>query len=262
MELAPLIAHAERMAEAAGAVLRRHFRQPVAVEDKPDATPVTQADREAEQAVRRIIAEACPGHGVIGEEEGRQRPDADLVWVIDPLDGTRRFITGNPLFGSLIALVHEGRPIIGVIDLPVLGERWVGAEGQPTWFQDAGGRQAVTTRPCAGLGQAMLAASSPHMFSEQELPAFERLRRAVKTPLYGGDCFNYGTLASGYIDLVAEADMALYDFMAVVPVVRGASGLVSDWQGRPLGLESTSGRVLAAGDPKVHEAALAQLTLG
>ncbi|MEM7225708.1 MAG: histidinol-phosphatase [Pseudomonadota bacterium] len=260
-DLAPLAALAGAMADAAGEIARGYFRQPVAIEDKADATPVTRADRESERAIRRLVAEHHPTHGVIGEEEGPERPEAEFVWVIDPLDGTKRFITGNPMFGCLIALLHEGRPVLGVIDMPVLGERWVGVAGQPTLFRDAQGDREVRARPCATLDQATLSAASPHMFSDHELPAFERVRKAVKTPLYGGDCFNYGALASGFMDLVIEADMGLYDYMAVIPVVTGAGGLVTDWRGQTLGLEGATGRVLAAGDPKVHEAALALLAL-
>ncbi len=256
------VALAGRMADAAGAVARRYFRSGVEVQDKPDETPVTVADREAEAAIRRLIAEACPDHGVVGEEQGSDRPGADFVWVIDPIDGTKRFITGNPLFGTLIALLHEGQPILGVIDIVMLGERWLGAAGQPTILQERMGSREVRVRPCASLAAAVLTASSPHMFDEtSEFPAFERVRKAVKMSLYGGDCFNYGALACGYTDLAIEADMDPYDFMALVPVVTGAGGIMTDWQGRALGLE-TDGRVIAAGDRRTHEAALTLLSHG
>ena len=253
---------AGRLADAAGAVARHYFRSGVEVHDKPDETPVTIADREAEAAIRRLIAEACPDHGVVGEEQGSDRPDADFVWVIDPIDGTKRFITGNPLFGTLIALLREGRPILGVIDIVMLSERWLGAAGRPTVLQERTGSREVRVRPCASLAAAVLTASSPHMFDEaREFPAFERVRKAAKMPLYGGDCFSYGALACGYTDLAVEADMDPYDFMALVPVVTGAGGIMTDWQGRSLGLE-TDGRVIAAGDRRIHEAALALLSHG
>ncbi len=255
------IALAGQLADAAGRIARGYFRRNLEVYDKPDDTPVTRADREAEAKMRDIIAKAQPVHGVVGEEQGSDRPGAEFVWVIDPIDGTKRFITGNPLFGSLVALLQAGRPILGVIDLPVLGERWTGAAGHATRLQDRRGAREVQVRPCARLDRAILTASSPHMFDDREFPAFERVRKAARMVLYGGDCFNYGALACGYTDLVVEADMGVYDFLALVPVVTGAGGIMTDWTGGPLGLE-TDGRVIAAGDRRVHKAALALLEHG
>ena len=255
------VALGRQLAAAAGDVARHYFRTAVDVDEKPDDTPVTRADREAETRMREILAAAHPDHGVIGEEHGSDRPDAEFVWVLDPIDGTKHFITGNPLFGSLIALLRYGRPILGIIDLPMLGESWTGAAGQATRFEDRDGVREVRVRPCARLDQAILTASSPHMFDDQEFPAFERVRKAAKMVLYGGDCFYYGALASGLSDLAVEADMGVHDFLALVPVVTGAGGVMTDWRGGPLGLE-TDGRVLAAGDRRVHEAALSLLQLG
>ena len=246
------VALAHALADAAGAVARRYFRTGLAVEDKADETPVTLADREAEAAIRELVAAHFPDHGVVGEEQGADRADASHVWVIDPIDGTRRFITGNPLFGTLIALVREGMPILGVIDIVMLGERWIGAAGRPTVMHDRDGERPARVRPCAALEQAVLSASSPHMFSGDEFPAFERVRESAKMVLYGGDCFNYGALASGYSDLVIEADMAPYDYLALVTVVTGAGGVMTGWTGAPLGLDS-DGRIIAAGDERVHE---------
>lgn len=255
------IALGRQLAAAAGDVARHYFRTAVDVDDKPDSSPVTRADREAETKMRELIAAAHPDHGVVGEEHGSDRPDAEFVWALDPIDGTKHFITGNPLFGSLIALLQGGRPILGIIDLPVLGESWIGAAGRATRFQDRRGEREARVRPCARLDQAILTASSPHMFSDREFPAFERVRKAAKMVLYGGDCFSYGTLASGLSDLAIEADMGVYDFLALVPVVTGAGGIMTDWSGGPLGLE-TDGRVIAAGDQRVHEAALELLNYG
>ena len=254
-DLDALVALAERLAEAARAEIRPHYRTALAVEHKDDASPVTAIDRAAEAAMRRLIEQAAPGHGVIGEEYGSDRPEAELVWVLDPIDGTKRFITGNPLFGSLIALLREGRPLLGIIEMPALGERWIGAAGRPSLRRDAGGARAVTCRSCPALAEASLGASSPHMFQGADFEAFERLRHAVKLPLYGGDCYSYGMVAEGFMDLVAEADMSPYDYLAQVAVIEGAGGRLTDWQGRPLGLES-DGRVVAAGDPALHAAAL------
>ena len=248
------IALAGRLADAAGRVARRHFRTGIAVIGKADASPVTIADREAEARMRAIIERAFPEHGIVGEEHGTLRPDAEHVWVLDPIDGTKSFISGVPLFGTLIALLHRGRPILGIIDQPVLRERWVGALGHPTRFC---GRPA-STRRCASLAAATLFATSPHMFHGADGEGFERLRRAVKLPRYGGDCYAYGLLASGHVDLVVEASLKPYDYLAQVPIIEGAGGALTDWDGARLGLGS-SGRVCASGDRRLHRKALALL---
>lgn len=249
---------AESLAEASAEVIRRYFRQPVTVDDKPDETPVTIADRETEATLRRLLAERAPEHGVIGEEQAATNPDSDYVWVLDPIDGTKRFITGNPLFGTLIALLHKGRPILGVIDMPMLGERWVGAAGRPTTFTDRRGTAEARTRPCPTLEKAVLASTSPEMFEGGNEAAFERVRKGAKLTQYGGDCFSYGLLASGFTDLVIEAGLGTYDYMALAAVIEGAGGVITDWEGKPLDLES-DGRVLAAGDLTCHAQALARI---
>lgn len=254
-DLDALVAFAHRLADAAGEVHRRYFRTPVAVDTKPDQSPVTIADREAEAAIRELLARHHPGHGIWGEEHGQERLDAEHVWVIDPIDGTKSFITGRPLFGTLIALLHRGRPVLGIIDQAILRERWLGVAGRPTTHNGT----AVRTRACPGLAQATLCSTSPYLFAEgYERDAFERLARAVKLPLFGGDCYAYGLLAMGFADLVLEADLEPYDYLALVPVIEGAGGRLTDWQGRPLGL-SSDGRVLAAGDDRAHAQALALL---
>jgi inositol-phosphate phosphatase / L-galactose 1-phosphate phosphatase / histidinol-phosphatase len=215
---------------------------------------VTVADRAAEAAMRQLIAARFPEHGIVGEEFGRVREDAEFVWVLDPIDGTKSFISGVPLFGTLIALVRRGRPILGIIDQPISGERWVGAEGQPTILQG----RAVRSRACAALPTATLFATTPEMFEGPDRDAFERLAGAVKLVRWGADCYAYGLLAAGFIDLVVEAKLKPYDFCAMVPIVEGAGGVVSDWRGDPLGLHS-DGRVLIAGDAAAHRAALALL---
>jgi len=250
-----LLAFAGRLAEASGAILRRYFRSGVAVIDKADLSPVTIADREAEQAIRRLIAEQHPDHGVIGEEYGADRPDAEHVWVLDPIDGTKSFITGRPLFGTLIALCRGGRPILGVVDHPALNERWVGAAGHPTRHNGT----VVRARGCLSLDRAALFASSPHMFEDGHGEAgFTRVRRRVKLVQYGSDCYHYGLVASGHGDLAIEAQMGIHDYLAAVPVIEGAGGRVTDWQGNRLTLASGD-RVLAAGDPSLHASVLVLL---
>ncbi|HEX7967716.1 MAG TPA: histidinol-phosphatase [Stellaceae bacterium] len=252
------LALAEALADAAGAVIRGYFRQKIAVDDKSDLTPVTIADREAEAAMRGIIAERFPEHGIIGEEHGRARPDADHVWVLDPIDGTKSFISGIPLFGTLIALVHRGRPVLGVIDQPILRERWLGAAGRATTLNGA----PVRTRPCASLGAATLFSTAPEiMFKGADAQGFAQLRGAVKLARNGADCYAYAQLASGFIDLVVEAGLKPYDYCALVPVIEGAGGVITDWQGRALDLGS-DGRVIAAGDPTLASLARAKLNGG
>jgi inositol-phosphate phosphatase/L-galactose 1-phosphate phosphatase/histidinol-phosphatase len=249
---AEFVAFAERLADATGPLVRRYFRQPVEIITKADASPVTIADRETETLLRGMVAATYPGHGLIGEEFGAERADAEHVWIFDPIDGTKSFITGRPLFGTLIGLLHRGRPILGVIDHPALGERWIGAAGRPTTFQG----RPVKVRPCADLADAVLGASTPHMFADPAAEAaFNRVRARVKLTMYGGDCYAYGLIASGFQDLVIEANNGIYDFLPLVPVLEGAGAVITDWQGRALDVNSGD-RVLAAGDKRLHAAAL------
>ena len=252
------IAFAGRLADAAAAVVLRYFRTGVAVDDKADASPVTVADRAAEEAMRSLIAKERPQDGIIGEEYGRTRADAARVWVLDPIDGTKSFISGRPMFGTLVGLAVDGVPQLGVIDCAAAGERWTGTVGGETLHRLRDGTQKpVRTRACAGLDKATLYCSSPLMFKEN-FPAFERVRTQVKLPMYGGDCYAYGLVASGFADLDIEAGLGIYDYVAVAPVLAGAGGTMTDWQGRPLTLAS-DGRVVAAGDARVHAAAIAAL---
>ena len=253
-ELDPFLALAVELADAAGAAIRPYFRQHIAVDDKPDLSPVTAADRAAEQAMRRLIAARFPEHGIIGEEFGREREHAEFVWVLDPIDGTKSFISGVPLFGTLIALARSGQPILGVIDQPISRERWVGAAGRATTFNG----EPIRCRPCAALSAATVFSTSPDMFRGPDGAAHGRVAGATKLVRFGADCYAYGLLAHGFIDLVVEASLKPYDFSAVLPIVEGAGGVATDWQGRPLDLHS-DGRVLVSGDSRVHREALALL---
>lgn len=250
-----LLDSAGRLADSARAITRKHFRGPVAVEAKADASPVTIADRDAEAVIRTLIEKEFPSHGIVGEEFGTARDDAEYVWVIDPIDGTKAFITGKPLFGTLIAVERRGTPLLGLIDMPILDERWLGATGRPTTFN---GKPAKARR-CRALSDALLATTSPDLFAGAEAAAFGRVRTEASSCHYGGDCYNYALLASGFLDLVIEAGLKSYDFMALAPVITEAGGIITDWQGRSLG-RSSDGRVIAAGDPSVHAAALARLS--
>jgi myo-inositol-1(or 4)-monophosphatase len=259
-----LVAAAEAAADVAGAVIRPFFRPgrdaplgPAAM--KGDRSPVTVADRAAEQAMRAVLAERLPGHGILGEEFGLDRPEARLRWVLDPIDGTRAFITGRPVFGTLVGLLDGETPILGVIDQPVTGERWVGAAGRPTRFRGPLGGEAGC-RPCPALAEAELSCTSPEMLDAEESPRWRRLAGAVRRVSWGGDCYAYGLLALGQIDVVAESDMKLWDWAALLPVVEGAGGRMTDWQGRPLRPGGGNRRVLAVGDPALLARAVARLS--
>jgi inositol-phosphate phosphatase/L-galactose 1-phosphate phosphatase/histidinol-phosphatase len=234
------------LADAAGPILCRHFRTSVLVDTKPDQTPVSIADRDAEQAMRTLIIDRYPDHGIVGEEYGTSHTDAEYVWVLDPIDGTKAYLAGKPLFGTLIALLHNGAPILGVINQPILGERWLGASGWQTTFNGAD----VTTRPCAKLEKATLNATSPDMFEGPDSTQFGELSERVAMTMYGGDCYAYGLLAGGHIDLVVEADLKPHDFFALIPVISGSGGSMTDWQGNTLNMES-DGRIIATGDATV-----------
>jgi len=248
------LALAAELADAAGAVIRPYFRTTLTVDDKPDLSPVTAADRAAEMAMRQMIAARFPEHGIIGEEYGRERDDAEFVWVLDPIDGTKSFISGVPLFGTLIALARQGRPILGIIDQPISRERWIGAAGRDTTHN---GRPA-RSRPCPGIGAATVFATTPDMFRGADADAFARVAGAAKLVRYGADCYAYGLVALGFVDVVIESSLKTYDFGAMLPVIEGAGGIATDWQGAPLDL-SSDGRVLIAGDKRTHSDALALL---
>jgi histidinol phosphatase-like enzyme (inositol monophosphatase family) len=204
--------------------------------------------------MRTLIAAEYPTHGILGEEHGSDRIDAEFVWVLDPIDGTKSFISGVPLFGTLIALLHQGRPVLGIIDQPISRERWRGLAGQPTTLNGA----PIRTRPCAGLAAATLFAGSPDQYRGADEGAYRRLVGSAKLTRYNGDCYAYGLVAAGFIDCVVEAGLKPYDFCAILPVIEGAGGIMTDWQGQQLGLAS-DGRVVAAGDRRAHAAALAVL---
>jgi len=245
---------AVRLADAARVEIMPHFRTGIKVDAKSDRSPVTEADRATERTLRRLIAETFPDHGILGEEYGNENLKAEYVWVLDPIDGTNSFVTGKPLFGTLIALCHNTVPILGIIDAPGVNERWIGAKGLPTTLNGAN----VTTRANDHLNDAWLYATTPDMFKGADEAAFQRLSTAAWRTVYGGDCYAYGLLASGHVDLVCEASLGTYDFCALSPVIQGAGGLITDWQGQPLTLES-KGHVLAAGDTTLHVKALAAL---
>jgi histidinol phosphatase-like enzyme (inositol monophosphatase family) len=240
------IALANRLADAAGDAIRPFFRANFDHEAKQDASPVTEADRAAEMAIRRILDAEVPRDAIIGEEFGEKSGSSGRSWIIDPIDGTVSFMAGRPIFGTLIGLLEDGWPVLGVIDQCISRERWVGATGYPTLLNG----KPVASRTCTSLSQASLATSGPQYFSEHDGDHFMELaaKTAHKRMLFGGDCYNYALLASGHIDIVVEAGLKLHDFAALVPVIIGSGGIMSDWSGEPLHAAS-GGHVIAVGDP-------------
>jgi len=245
---------ARRLTEVSRPILKRYYRKTLDIIDKADESPVTKADRECEAALRAAINKAFPDHGIIGEEFGAERSDAEYVWVLDPLDGTRSFITGRPLFGTLIALTRGGKPILGVIDMPILSDLFLGIAGQPSTLNG----EVIRSRACAGLSDAYFSTISPVMFRHEHVAPFERLTASAKSTTFGGDCYQYGMVAAGFIDLVVERGLGIYDYMALVPVIEGAGGHITDWRGRSLSMES-EGDVIAAGDRRLLDQAIATL---
>ena len=259
-ELDRLVAVAEAACDAAGRVIRPAFRAGLPPTRKADRSPVTDADRSAEQSMRAVIAAACPDDGLLGEEFGAERPDASRRWVIDPIDGTRAFITGRPVFGTLIALLEGETPLIGVVDQPVTGERWVGVAGRQTRFRGPFGGVAGA-RPCPTLDRAELSCTSPEMFAAADWARWSRLAGTVARASFGGDCYAYGLLALGQIDVIAEADLKIWDWAALLPVIEGAGGRMTDWTGATL-REDGDGRAVAVGDPRLLAPVVVVLTDG
>lgn len=248
------VAFAITLADQSRQIMSRALAERPAIELKPDSSYVTDTDKGIERALRTMIEAQFPAHGILGEEYGAQNADAEYVWVLDPIDGTAAFVAGLPVFGTLIALLHEGVPVIGVIDHLMTNDRWIGALGRPTTRNGV----MVRTRQCPSLAQAMLSASNPDFFSAQEQPLFERIRSRTQWRIYGGSCYSYGLLASGRIDMSIDSSLGIHDFAPYVPILAGAGGIITDWQGKTIDMFSGP-QILAAGDPERHAEALALL---
>ena len=250
-ELEELRAFAERLAEASRDLLREAARGAVQSQTKADGSPVTAVDRAVEDRLRTRIAEAYPDHGIVGEERGASAPERELVWVLDPVDGTLPFMAGLPVYGTLIALLRDRAPILGVVEMPATGERWVGCKGWPTTRNG----EPARVRPCAALADALLSTSNPDFWGEADAPALERMKAATRWAVYGGSCMAYAQVASGRIDIGIDVAFDPFDYLALVPVIEGAGGVISDWAGAPLTLDSGD-RLIAAGDKRAHGQAL------
>lgn len=246
-----LVALAHTMADSASVILKRYFLSDFAIEHKSDNSPVTKVDREVEQALRQLITSHFPDHGIFGEEFGRVNESSPWQWVLDPIDGTHAFIAGEPTFTTLIALTKDGVPVLGVINQPTQDERWLGVAGAPTTLDG----KNVTTRSTTSLKDATIATTAMKYFKPDQVEIYERLQAVCAAHHFGGDAYLYAGLASGKYDLVVEAGLKPYDFCALRPVVEGAGGIITDWNGAPLTLQS-DGRVLACANQSLHAAAL------
>jgi myo-inositol-1(or 4)-monophosphatase len=254
------LAFAHRLADAAGDVIRPYFRKRLDVSDKGAQgfyDPVTEADKGAEIAIRKMIAKDFPEDGILGEEFGETAGSSGYRWVLDPVDGTRAFIAGQPLWGTLIGLEREGAPIAGILDQPFLRERFIAAEGKAE-FHNIDGVSPLQTRPCARLGDAVICTTHPMLhFSAPERELYWRVERECRLSRYGGDCYAYALVAMGFVDLVIETHLKRWDIAAIVPIIQGAGGIITDWAGLPW---CDGDNVIAAGDPRVHAEAVKLLS--
>ncbi|HTQ72449.1 MAG TPA: inositol monophosphatase family protein [Acidocella sp.] len=255
-----LIAIADAALDASGVAIRPYFRVGLGADDKSDESPVTAADRKAEEVLRAALAKATPEFGIIGEEFPSHNAGAKYVWVIDPIDGTRAFITGRTSFTTLLGLLEDGVPVLGFIDQPITRERWAGGRGVgPLFTGGLGGKPGP--RQGVKLAGAEFSATSPEMIAgagPEAVKRFDRLRQAAKRTYWGGDAYSYGLLALGQIDLIAEHDLKPWDWAALGPVIESAGGVVTDWAGAPLRL-GCDGSVLASANAQLHKEALAVL---
>ena len=240
-----LIPFARELADASAAIIRQYFRTEYIVESKSDDSPVTIADRKAEETMRQLIVKRFPEHGILGEEFGHYQPDAEYQWVLDPIDGTKAFVSHSYLFGTLIALLKEGRPVLGVINHPLLNDFLVGMNGQ-TWLNN----RRVQIRACHRIEDAILL-SSPYwtVFDYQNGPAFELLSKRVQRHNNWGDCHGYYVLAAGGADIMADPIMNPWDLLALIPIIEGAGGVITDWQGN----DAATGESIVATGGAIHD---------
>ncbi len=252
-----LLDFAHELADAAAAAILPHFRRRLVVDNKDSDggyDPVTEADRAAERVVRKLVAQRYPDHGFEGEEYGDAQLNARYRWVVDPIDGTRSFVLGLPIWGTLIGLTDGGRPTLGIMDQPFTRERFF-ADETSAWLRGPDGREdRLAARDCEGLAEAMMMTTHPDLFAAgAEQAGFQAVKQQVRACRYGGDCYSYCLLAAGHLDLVVEAGLKPFDITALIPIVERAGGIVTTWDGGPA---DRGGRIVASGDARVHEAAL------
>ncbi|MDX5594700.1 histidinol-phosphatase [Pseudovibrio sp. SPO723] len=247
-----------QLADAADKETLKHFRSAYEVDNKLEGgfDPVTIADKAAEEAIRALIAAHYPDHGIIGEEHGRVQDTAENVWVLDPVDGTRAFITGIPLWGSLIGLRTNGEPTLGMLSQPYNAERYWGT-GEASWYRGPLGSRTLSTRACEDISSAIMMTTTPALFTTTERPYFDAIEEEARLIRYGTDCYGYAMVAAGQCDAVIESGLQIYDILPLIPIIEGAGGVVTNWTG---GKASEGGRVLASGDPRLHDKLLKRLS--
>jgi inositol-phosphate phosphatase/L-galactose 1-phosphate phosphatase/histidinol-phosphatase len=256
MLTAEIINFANELADISAEIARKYFRKFNGETAKEDDSPVTKADCEIEKIIRQKIIKKFPTHGIIGEEFGNFQTDADFVWILDPIDGTSSFIVGRPIFGTLIALTFRGQSILGIMNQPITLERWIGIENQGTWLNG----KKISTRNCKELSDAVICSSSPFYFQDGDEEILKRISAAAKYQkiggiIYGGDCYSYACLAAGFVDVVIDPGLKVYDYAALLPIIKNAGGVFSDWLGADLKLQSGV-KLVASGNPKLHEEVL------
>jgi myo-inositol-1(or 4)-monophosphatase len=248
-------AFVDELATVSGEIILPFFRTSLVVDNKAGPRgfdPVTAADRAAESAMRTLIDRNFPEHGILGEEYGSDRANAEYVWVLDPIDGTKSFIAGMPAWGTLIALTRFGEPVYGMMHQPFIGERFTG-DGNAASYRGPAGPRALEVRSCAALDQAMMFTTSPLLMSDADRGCFGKVEQKVRLSRYGGDCYAYCMLAAGLVDLVIETELKPHDVAALIPIIAGAGGIMTNWENGPA---QAGGRIVAAGDPRVHAQAL------
>lgn len=253
-----LNAFVHQLADVSGAAILPFFRTAIAANDKSRGgvfDPVTEADRASEASMRQLIKRQFPAHGIVGEEYGAENDEAEFCWVLDPIDGTKAFISGLPVWGTLIGLLQNGRPVLGMMNQPFTRERFWGDGGQARW-RGASGERALTTRPCGSLAEATIMTTSPSMFPGDLLPKYQAVEKETRLARYGCDCYAYCVLAAGHVDAVIEAGLKPHDVVALVPIIEGAGGVITTWDGGPA---AQGGAIVASGDRRLHDIILEKL---
>ncbi|QIQ22354.1 histidinol-phosphatase [Zophobihabitans entericus] len=243
-----LLTFAKKLADTSRSIILDSLKNPIVFDTKSDLSPVTVIDQKVEKSLRDLITESYPEHGILGEEYESEKLDADYVWVIDPIDGTKAFVTGLPVYGTLISLTYKGVPFIGIIDHPFTSERWVGIDGQVTTYND----KPVSTRQCSKLADAIVSIGNPESLSSGETANFTKLCQQTKWRVYGGSCYVYARLSSGQIDISVDSGLDPFDYCALDVVIRNAGGILTDWEGKRLSIHSGH-RVVASGDKELHQ---------
>lgn len=248
-----LVDFAEYLADEARKISRKYFRTNLGVETKADKSPVTEADREIEMTIRKLVENNFPQHSIYGEEYGQNYGTSEYTWVIDPIDGTKSFMTGRAIFGTLISLVKNDAPVLGIIDQPIVSERWLGVNGKTTF-----NGEVISARSPVRINDAVFATTSPFLFDERGKSIISKVTEEVSVAIYGGDCYSYGQLALGLLDIIIESGLKPYDYCALVPVIENAGGVITDWEGEKITMGS-NGDVIACGDPALHTKLLREI---